>query len=73
MKQFIISKNKVVRSKPTWTVKKISFQVKNPKTWKHIHKMFGIQSEISLLINCGKLSSLSTKKLGIYCPEKALE
>ena len=48
-----------------------NYRSHNPKTWKHIHKMFGIQSETSLLINCGKISSLSTKKWGNSWPERS--
>ena len=35
-----------------------------------IHKIFGMQSEASLLINCGKKSSLSTEKWESSWPEK---
>ena len=39
-----------------------SYRFHNPKTWKHIDEIFGLQSETSLLINCGKVSSLPNKK-----------
>ena len=34
----------------------------NPKTLKHVHKIFGIQSDTSWLINCGKVFNLSIEK-----------
>ena len=36
----------------------------NRETFKRNHKEFGTQSETSLLINCGKLFSLPSKKMG---------
>ena len=35
--------------------------------------MFGIQSETSLMISCGKVSSLATKKWGVFGPKAAPE
>ena len=46
-------------------------QFHNPKTCKNIHKIFGIQSETSLLINCAKVSSLSIEKWGSSWPENS--
>ena len=39
--------------------------------WEHIHCMFGIQSKTSLMISCGKGSSLSTKKGRVLGPKEA--
>ena len=36
----------------------------NRETFKRNHKEFGTQSETSLPINCGKLFSLPSKKMG---------
>ena len=43
----------------------------NLETFEHKHKKFGTQSETSLLINCGKICSLSSKKLGSSWPESS--
>ena len=43
----------------------------NLETFKRKHKKFGTQSETSLLINCGKLFSLPSKKWGSSWPESS--
>ena len=45
----------------------------NAKTGKHIHKIFGIWSETSMLINFRKVSSLSTEKWRSSWPEAGPE
>ena len=45
----------------------------NLETFEHKHKKFGTQSETSLPINCGKIFSLSSKKLGSSWPESSSE
>ena len=37
----------------------------NPETFEFNHKKFGTQSDASLLINCGKVFSLSSKNEGV--------
>ena len=43
----------------------------NLETFEPNHKEFGTQSETSLLINCGKLFSLPSKKWGSSWPESS--
>ena len=45
----------------------------NAKTGKHIHKIFGLWSETSMLINFRKVSSLSTEKWRSSWPEAGPE
>ena len=65
-KNRIIPRNRFISEKQSWGVKNLvlfkSQRSHNSKTGKHIHKIFGVQSETSLLINCRKLSTLSAKK-----------
>ena len=70
-KQCIIPRNKVISGKCLWALRIEYFpKVKDPKTGKYIHKVFGIHSETSLIINCRKLSSLATKKWGEFLAQK---
>ena len=67
-KQFLIPRNKIISGKFLQGVKYLvllkSSRSYNPKTVKHIFKIFGVQSETLSLINCTKISSLSKKKGG---------
>ena len=70
-KQCIISRDKFIYGRLPMGVKSYYFtKVKshNPKTWEYICKIFDIQLETSLLINFGRFSSFSTKKLDISSP-----
>ena len=70
-KQCIIPRNKVISGKCPWGLRIEYFpKVKDPKTGKYIHKVFGIHSETSLLINCRKFSSLATENLGEFVAQK---
>ena len=48
-----------------------NYRSHNPKTWKHIHKIFGIQLATLLLINCGKVLVCQPKSGGILGPKGA--
>ena len=69
-KQCIIPLNEVITGKSLWGVKKLVLsQNKRPynlETFECNHKKLGTESETSLLINCGKLFSLSSKKLAEF-------
>ena len=58
-----------------WRVKKLLLYKKkrsyNPESFQCNHKKFGTQSETSLLVNCGKIFSLSSKKWGNSRPESS--
>ena len=67
-KQCSIRRSKIISGKPPLRSTKMecfqTFKSPNSKMWNHIHKIFDIQSETSLLISYGKVSSLSTEKWG---------
>ena len=75
-KKCIIPRSKYISGKPPRGFKDLLFPksqwFQNPKTGKHIDKIFGIQSETSLLINYRKISSLSTEKWGESLSPKQL-
>ena len=74
-KQCIIHGNEVISEKPLWRAKNLvlpkSYKSRNPKSWKLIHKKYGVQSETSLLLNYGKVSSLSVEMWESSLPESS--
>ena len=67
----------LINRKPLWGEKKLVLsQNKRPynlETFECNHKKLGTESETSLLINCGKLFSLSSKKWRSSWPKSSSE
>ena len=64
-----------INKKSLWGEKKLVLSQNkrshNLETFERNHKKFGTQSGTSLLINCGKVFSLSSKKWGSSWPESS--
>ena len=66
--------NVLITRKSLWAQKKLIISQNkrshNLETFEHNHKKFGIKLETSLLINCGKIFSLLSKKIGEFLARK---